>query len=154
LNNLSRPNAGRRSETGLGLMEVIAGVLMALILGSVLLHFINLGWSMYRLNSATGEIAEELEKARETARTRNQQVGVVFDAQERRYGIDRNNNGRLEAAEAAELPAGISISGNTSVVFTRTGNLLKGSKEPNIVISNSRSTRNVSVSSLGSVEID
>jgi hypothetical protein len=135
-------------------MEVIVGSLLTLIIGSILLHFVRLGYAMYQLNSTTNYIAQELEKAKEMARVRSQDTGVIFEMKERRYGIDRNNNGKLESAEAEDLPDGVYISSNAFVTFSRSGRLTDGSKEPQILISNSRNTRMVSVSSLGSVVID
>jgi hypothetical protein len=119
-----------------------------------MLHFVRLGYAMYQLNSTTNYIAQELEKAKEMARVRSQDTGVIFEMKARRYGIDRNGNGKLESAEAEDLPDGVYISSNALVTFTRTGRLTSGSKEPQILISNSRNTRMVSVSSLGSVAID
>ena len=149
-----KPLSSRGREAGVGLMEVIVGALLALIVGSILLHFVRLGIAMYRLNSTTTYIAQELEKAKEVARVRSQDIGVIFKADERRYGIDRNGNGRLESAEAEELPEGVNIAADATVTFGRTGRLSSGSKEPQILISNSRNTRMVSVSSMGSVVID
>ncbi|HWP45313.1 MAG TPA: GspH/FimT family pseudopilin [Blastocatellia bacterium] len=135
-------------------MEVIVGSLLTLIIGSILLHFVRLGYAMYQLNSTTNYIAHELEKAREMAQVRNQNIGVIFQMQARRYGIDRNGNGKLEGAEAEELPEGVNISADSIVTFMRTGRLVLGSEEPQILISNTRNTRTVSVSSHGSIVID
>jgi hypothetical protein len=141
-------------DLGRGMMEVILGVLIILILGSILLHLIRLGYNMYRLNNATQEIAGELEKAKEIAQVKNQDVGVIFEARNLRYGIDRNFNGRLESGEASDLPDGVRIAEDGQVIFTRTGSLAKGSKEPKIQISNSRGSRSVSVSSHGAIQIE
>ena len=51
-------------EAGLGLMEAIVGVLLGLIIASLLLHLGRMGLSIYRVNSTTGGIAQELELAR------------------------------------------------------------------------------------------
>lgn len=154
MENKSRPLSSRREEAGIGLMEVIVGSLLTLIIGSILLHFVRLGFAMYQLNSTTNYVAQELEKAREMAKIRNQDIGVIFEAKEQRYGIDRNGNGKLESAEAEELPEGVSLSSYALVTFTRSGRLASNSKEPQILISNARNTRMVSVSSMGSVVID
>jgi hypothetical protein len=119
-----------------------------------MLHLVRMGYAMYRLNSATKEIAQELEKARESAIARHQDVGVIFDAKSLRYGVDRNNNGRLESGEAADLPEGVRIAEDGHVVFTREGSLTKNSKEPRIQVSNTRDSRNVCVSSHGAVSIE
>lgn len=144
----------RNGEQGLGLMEVIIGVLLGLILASVLLHLVRLGFSMYRLNAATREIAVELEKARATAMARKDTVGVIFNAKEKKFGLDRNGNGKLESGEAAELPEGVTIAEDGYVRFTQSGQLSKTSKEPQILISNARNTKSVSVSSHGAIHID
>lgn len=149
-----KPTTGKRREAGLGLMETIVGLLVVLIVGSVLLHLGRMGFSMYRLNAATGGIAEELETAREQAVARRATVSVIFDAKDKRFGLDRNGNGRLDSVEAEELPAGVEISEDAVVIFARSGNLAPGSKQPNIIISNITKSRRVSVSKSGTVEID
>lgn len=135
-------------------MEVIVGLLVVLIVGSVLLHLGRMGFAMYRLNAATGGIAEELELAREQAIERRASISVIFDAKEERFGLDRNGNGRLDSVEAEELPAGVEIAEDAVVIFARSGNLAPGSKQPNIIISNTTKSRRVSVSKSGTVEID
>lgn len=149
-----KQNAAKDGDLGRGMMEVIIGILVVLILGSIVLHLIRMGYAMYRLNSATKEIAQQLEKARESALSRHQEVGVIFDAKSLRYGVDRNNNGRLESGEATDLPEGVRIAADGHVVFTRDGNLTKNSKAPKIQISNARDSRSVSVSSHGAVSIE
>lgn len=150
----SKPTSGRYREAGLGLMEAIVGLLVILIVGSVLLHLGKMGFAMYRLNAATGGIAEELEIARGQAIERRASVSVIFDAKDERFGLDRNGNGRLDNVEAEELPAGVEFSEDAVVIFARSGNLAPGSKQPNIVISNTTKSRRVSVSKSGTVEID
>lgn len=135
-------------------MEAIVSVLVALIIGSVLLHLGRLGLAMYRLNSATSGIAEQLELARNQAVGRRASISVIFEATEKKFGLDRNGNGRLDNAEAEELPSGVDISEDAVVTFARSGNLAPGSKQPNIVISNTRHSRRVSVSKSGTIEID
>ena len=141
-------------EAGLGLMETIVGVLVALIVGSVLLHLGRTGFAIYKLNAATGGIAEELQMAREQALGRRVNVSVIFNAKEKVFGLDRNGNGRLDSVEEEELPAGVEISEDAVVTFARSGDLAPGSKQPNIVISNTVKSSRVSVSKSGTVEID
>lgn len=154
MNAVSAGTRNRQGERGLGLMEVIIGVLLGLILASVMLHLVRLGYAMYQLNAATREIATELEKARATAMARNDMIGVIFDAKQKKFGMDRNANGRLESGEAAELPEGVTIAEDGHVIFTQSGNLSKSSKEPQIHISDARNSRSVSVSSHGAIQID
>ena len=135
-------------------MEAIVGVLVILIVGSLLLHLGRLGLALYTLNSTTGGIAHQLSAAREQAIERRVSVSVIFNAKEKKFGIDRNGNGRLDSAEAEDLPAGVEISEDAVITFARSGNLATGSKQPHIVISNTRNFRRVSVSQSGSVEID
>jgi hypothetical protein len=151
---LSKPILHSRSEAGLGLMEAIVGVLVALIVGSVLLHLGRMGVAMYRINDATDGIAQQLETAREQAISRRINMNVIFKAKDRTFGVDRNGNGRLDAFEAEDLPVGVEISEDDVVTFSRSGKLVPGSKRPNIVISNTAKTRRVSVSSSGAIEID
>ena len=150
----SNTTTDRHREAGLGLMEAIVGLLVILIVGSILLHLGRMGFAMYRLNAATGGIAEELELAREQAIDRRATVSVIFDAKDKRFGLDRNGNGRLDSVEAEELPAGVEIAEDATVIFARSGNLAPGSKQPNIIISNTTKSRRVSVSKSGTVEID
>ena len=150
----SKPEFGRRHEAGLGLMEAIVGLLVILIVSSVVLHLGRMGFAMYRLNAATGGIAEELEVAREQAIEGRVSVSVLFDAKNERFGLDRNGNGRLDSVEAEEMPAGVEISEDAVVIFARSGNLAPGTKQPNIIISNTTKSRRVSVSKSGSIEID
>lgn len=58
----------RLREKGIGLMEVIVGVLVALILGLMLLRLFNMAYAKYRLNMATDNIARELKTAKEQAK--------------------------------------------------------------------------------------
>src|SRR5262249_23647972 len=81
---ISKPSDGR-TDAGLGLMEVIVGVLVTLIVVSALLHLGRMGVAMYRLNSTTGGIAEKLTLAREKALSRHASVSVIFSAKENRF---------------------------------------------------------------------
>jgi hypothetical protein len=149
-----KPTAAWHSNAGLGLMEVIVGLMAALIVGSILLHLGRMGFAMYKLSAATEGIAEELEGARTQARERHMSISVIFKADERVFGVDRNGNGRLENVEKEELPEGVDISEDAVVTFARSGNLAPGSRQPNIVISNTAKSRRVSVSNSGTIEID
>ncbi len=141
-------------DAGWGMMEIIVGILLAAIVGFISLHLINLGLAMYKLNSGAKGVAEKLETAKQMAVTQNKEISVLFDANANKFGIDRNTNGKLESAEAEDMPDGVSISQDGQVVFSRAGRLLKDSKEPSIVIRNTRDSRRVSVSSMGAIEID
>ena len=151
---LSKPCLRCLPEAGLGLMEAIVGVLVALIVGSVLLHLGRMGVAVYRVNAATDGIAQQLEMAREQAIGQRINMNVIFNAKNRTFGVDRNGNGRLDNFEAEELPTGVEISEDGVVTFSRSGKLVPGSKNPHIVISNTAKTRRVSVSNSGAIEID
>ena len=90
----------------------------------------------------------------EAAVARRVSVSVIFLANQKVFGMDRNGNGRLDAVEAEDLPDGVEISEDVVVTFARSGNLAPGSKQPNIVISNTAKSRRVSVSKSGAIEID
>lgn len=135
-------------------MEVIVGVLAALIIGAILVHLVRLGYGVYKLNTATNDVAQKLQLARELAMNGRQDVTVIFDSEENAFGIDRNANRRLDPIEADELPAGVSLSGSEAVTFLRSGNLQKDSQQPQVLISNTRGSHSVSVSSLGGIAID
>lgn len=154
VSNFLKPTSGRHQEAGLGLMETIVGLLVVLIVGSVLLHLGRMGFAMYRLNAATGGITEELALARGQAMESRTSVSVIFDAKAKKFGLDRNSNGRLDSVEAEDLPAGVDIAEDAIVIFARSGNLAPGSKQPDIIISNTTKSRRVSVSKSGTVEVD
>ena len=135
-------------------MEAIVGVLLGLIIASLLLHLGRMGLSIYRVNSTTGGIAQELELARTQALSARTNVSVIFQAKEKRFGLDRNGNGRLDTFEAEDLPSGVDISEDAIITFSRSGYLAPGSKQPNIVISSTRQSRRVSVSKAGAIETD
>ena len=144
----------RRTDAGLGLMEAIVGALATLIVCAVLLHVGRIGYARFELSSATNGIAQQLEQARERAMVKHESVSVIFIAKENKYGLDRNDNGKLDNFEAEELPDSIRLSEDTVVTFSRKGSLAPKSKEPRIAISNVRNSRFISVSSLGVIDID
>ena len=111
-------------------------------------------FAMYKLNSSTTCVAEQLERARALAVSKGEPVRVFFDYRRGTYGVDKNSNGRLDAAEVEELPDGVSLSEDAMVVFTRTGTLARGSKEPQITISNTSDARRIKVSAAGAIEVD
>ena len=154
MNDHLKPTNPRCREAGIGLMEAIVALLVILIVGTVALHLGKMGIAMYRLNAATGGIAQELEIARDQAIESHASISVIFDAKDDRFGLDRNGNGRLDNIEAEDLPAGVDISEDAVVIFSRSGNLFPGSKQPNIIICNTTKSRRVSVSKSGVVEID
>jgi hypothetical protein len=145
--------AGAR-DAGRGLMEVIVGLLVLAIVSSIFLHVIRLGIAMYTLNAATSDVAQELNKAREIAIRENRKTSVIFDVDSNKYGIDRNGNGSLESGEAEDLPDGIALSETAIISFMPSGKLPPKTKPPHIVISNDRNSKKVTVSALGSVEIE
>jgi len=147
-------DAAQISDAGWGMMEIIVGILLTAIVGFLSLHLINLGLAIYKLNSGAKGVAEKLETAKQMAINQNKEISVLFDAKENKFGIDRNGNGKLENAEAEDMPDGVTLSQDGQVIFSRAGRLLKDSKEPNIVIRNTRDSRRVSVSSMGAIEID
>lgn len=79
---------------------------------------------------------------------------MIFNSKEGRFGLDRNGDGRLDYNEFEELPEEAKFSGDAKVIFSKSGKLASGSKQPRIIISNTRGSRNVSVSSLGAIEMD
>ncbi|HVG17600.1 MAG TPA: hypothetical protein VNI02_01000 [Blastocatellia bacterium] len=152
MSNKLRPQ--RRNDAGLGLMEAIVGFLVTLIVCAVVVHLCRIGYARYKLSTATKGIAQQLERAREQAMSRRENVSVIFNAKANTFGLDRNGNGRLDSFEVEELPDSIKLSEDTVVTFSRKGSLASKSKEPRIMISNVRDTRSVSVSSMGAVDIE
>jgi hypothetical protein len=135
-------------------MEAIVGFLVTLIVCAVVVHLCRIGYARYKLSTATKGIAQQLERAREQAMSRRENVSVIFNAKANTFGLDRNGNGRLDSFEVEELPDSIKLSEDTVVTFSRKGSLASKSKEPRIMISNVRDTRSVSVSSMGAVDIE
>ncbi|HKF57601.1 MAG TPA: GspH/FimT family pseudopilin [Blastocatellia bacterium] len=155
----NHPLRRRNSEAydasrGRGMMEVIVGLLVVMIVGSLFVHIVRLGYQVYQLNSATGTVAEQLNKAREIAIRQNRKVSVVFDEEKNQYGIDLNGNGKLDGGEGEDMPEGIAISDSTVIVFLPSGGLPPKTKDPHIVITNSRNSRSISVSSMGAVSVE
>jgi hypothetical protein len=114
------------SDAGRGMMEVVVGLL----------------------------VADHLNRARSLAMTENRKVAVLFDVEKNVYGIDLNGNGKLDPAESEDLPEGIALTEDCAVVFLPSGNLPPKAKGPQIVLSNNRTSRSISVSSLGSVSVE
>jgi hypothetical protein len=141
-------------SAGRGMMEVIVGILVALVVGSIFVHVVKLGYAMYTLNSTTGDVAETLSHARQMAIKENRKVTVIFDVEKNTYGIDSNANGTLDPAESEDLPEGIELSESCAVVFMPSGTLPPKAKDPHILLSNTHKSRSVSVSSLGSVSVE
>jgi Tfp pilus assembly protein FimT len=142
------------SSRGRGMMEVIVGILVVMIVGSLFIHIVRLGYQVYQLNSASGTVADELTKARQMAIKQNRKVSVLFDQASNQYGIDLNGNGILDGAEGEEMPEGVAISDSTVIVFLPSGGLPPKSKDPHIVITNSRNSRSISVSAMGAVSVE
>ena len=140
--------------SGRGMMEVIVGILVVLVVGSIFVHVVKLGYAMYTLNSTTGDVAETLSHARQMAIKENRKVTVLFDVEKSTYGIDLNANGKLDDAESEDLPEGIELSESCAVVFMPSGTLPAKAKDPHIQLSNTHKSRSVSVSSLGSVSVE
>lgn len=150
----SHQNADAASIAGRSIMEVVVGLLVAVILGSVFVHIVKMGISMYSLNSTSGDVAAHLNRARSLAISENRKVTVFFDVDKNVYGIDLNGNGKLDPGESEDLPEGIALAENCSVVFLPTGNLPPKTKGPQIILSNNRNQKNISVSSMGTVSIE
>jgi Tfp pilus assembly protein FimT len=144
----------RQTDAGVGLMEVIVGVLVTLIICAVVLHLCRIGYERYELSSATTEIAERLALAREQAMSKRESVSVIFNAKANTFGLDRNGNGKLDNIEVEELPGSVKLSEDTVVTFSRKGSLASRSKEPRIAVSNVRNSRYVNISALGAIDID
>ena len=144
----------KRGDAGFGLMEVVVGALVAIIVGSVLLHLAKQGYQMYMLSSSTRSITEKLEMAREQARSQKEETRVIFEAEGNRFGLDRNKNNRLDSIEADELPSSVKLEKDVEVTFTASGKIAKGSKELRVSITTDRDQRNIKVSSMGVITID
>jgi ascorbate-specific PTS system EIIC-type component UlaA len=149
-----RQRPGSVRESGLTLMGTIIALLVGLILATVLLHLARLGVAMYELNSASDGMARELERARQLAIEKNQRIAVMFQVKRGQFGTDRNGNGKLDNAEAVELPAKVSIAEDAIIIFSSSGKLAPDSQQPRIVVTNEHNTKTVSVSSVGDVEIE
>src|SRR5215470_5249965 len=142
------------SSRGRGMMEVIVGILVVMIVGSLFVHVVRLGYQVYQLNGATGTVADQLNRARQVAIKENRKVSFIFDEEKNQYGVDLNGNGKLDGAEGEDMPDGIAISDSAVIVFLPSGNLPPKTKEPRIVLTNSRNSRSISVSAMGAVSVE
>lgn len=144
----------RRPDAGVGFMEVIVGLLIAATVAFIVIRLLQIGYEKFILHTATASIARELETAREIAKERGLNVTVLFNAKASIFGIDRNGDGKLDINEFEELPDAIKLSGDAAVTFTKTGKLAPKSKEPHIAVRSNRGSHNVTVSSIGLIEIE
>lgn len=144
----------RRREAGVGFMEVIVGLLIALIVAFIVIRLLRVGYEKFMLHTATTGVARELETAKELAQERGQNVTVIFNAKASIFGIDRNGDGKLDINEFEELPDAVKMAEDAAVTFSKSGKLAPKSKPPRIAIKSSGSSSNVTVSSIGLIEIE
>lgn len=144
----------RRTDAGIGFMEVIVGLLIAATVAMIAIRLLQMGYEKFMLHTATARIARELETAREMARERGLKVTVLFNAKASIFGIDRNGDGKLDINEFEELPDAIKLSEDAAVTFTKSGKLAPNSQAPQIAVRSPRGAHNVTVSSIGLIEIE
>ncbi len=130
------------NDRGFTLIEIIIVLsLMLLVVGLSAVYYAN-SLPKFRLNATTREISAEMRKARALARIQNEKQAVLFDLDQKKFGIT--------GAKKHEIPEGISIriihpvngeitKGSASIIFHPTG----GSEGYSIILSNERQTQTI-----------
>ena len=91
----------RCKNSGLGLLEIVAGVAIILIVSALAFPRIGRYWQVYALDSATQMLSSNLEVARYSAISKRHNTVAQFYAATSSYEIfeDRNGNGAKDSNE-------------------------------------------------------
>jgi len=104
-------------NSGLGLLEVVAGIAIILTLSAMAFPRIGRYWQLYELDSATQMLSSNLEVARYSAISRKYNAVAQFYAGASSYEIfeDKNGNGARDSGERSlgsySLPRRVLFSG-------------------------------------------
>ena len=104
-------------NSGLGLLEIVAGIAIILTLSAIAFPHIGRYWQLYALDSATQVLASNLEVARYTAISRRYNAVAQFYEGASSYEIfeDKNGNGAKDSGERSlgsySLPRQVLFSG-------------------------------------------
>ena len=107
----------RSDDSGLGLLEIVAGMAIILTLSALAFPRIGRYWQLYALDSATQVMSSNLEVARYSAISRRVNAVAQFYAGASSYEIfeDKNSNGARDSGERSlgsySLPRQVLFSG-------------------------------------------
>ena len=106
-------------DSGLGLLEIVAGIAIILILSAVAFPRIGRYWQLYALDSATQVLSSNLEVARYSAISSRYNAVAQFYVGASSYEIfeDKNSNGARDSGERSlgsySLPRRVLFSGTS-----------------------------------------
>ena len=104
-------------NSGLGLLEILAGIAIILVLSALAFPRIGRYWQVYALDSATQTLSSNLEVARYSAISRKYNAVAQFNVGASWYEIfeDKNGNGARDPGERSlgsySLPRQVMFSG-------------------------------------------
>ncbi|HZS44521.1 MAG TPA: GspH/FimT family pseudopilin [Blastocatellia bacterium] len=142
-----------RDSKGFSLFEVAAVAAVVLALSAITVPGMYSVYNSYRLSSTTQAVSATLQSARARAMRDNKPVTVIFNASIHQFGIDENDNGRLEPEESFVVPEGISFKPYASITFMPNGELPPGVTAMAVTISNNSESRSINVLPDGQTEI-
>lgn len=142
-----------RDSKGFSLFELTAVAVVVLALSAITVPGMYSVYNSYKLASTTQAISATLQSARARAMRDSKPVTVIFNASIHQFGIDENDNGRLEPEESFVVPEGISFKPYASITFMPNGELLPGVSAMAVTISNGSESRSINVLTDGQIEI-
>lgn len=142
-----------RGSKGFSLFEVSTVAVVILALSAVTVPGMYSVYNSYKLSSTTQAITATLQSARARAIRENRTLTVIFNASNRQFGIDENDNGRLEAEESFQVPQGITFKPYVTVTFMPNGELPPGVAALAVTLNNGSESRSLNILPLGQVEI-
>jgi len=152
-------------EKGFTIIETTVATFIIFAVSAISVKPIQAALASYRLGSTAEGISATFYRARSEAVSKNANVDVLFSQTGNSYGIDENNNGVLDPAEAIALPAGTTLGLPTGAAepavirFTSRGEMPITAASPVLAnppyvqVSGGGRTQQVSVSLRGSVSI-
>lgn len=144
---------GFRVSRGFSLFEVSGVALVILAFSAVTVPGMYSVYNSYKLSSTTQALTAMLQSARTRAVREDRPVTVIFNATSRQFGIDENDNGRLEPDESFRIPAGITFKPYVTVTFMPNGELPPGVSAEAITVSSGAESRSLNILPTGDVEI-
>ena len=141
------------STKGFSLFEVSTVAVVILALSAITVPGMYSIYSSYKLASTTQAISATLQSARARAVREEKPITVIFNATTKQFGIDENENGKLEASEAFQIPDGITFKPYVTVTYMPNGELPPGVGALAVTVSNGGESRSLNIMSSGQMEI-